>query len=280
MAKEINKINFFSRTDNTDASVWQEKIEAWLKENFPNVEVTTENPEAVLVLGGDGTIMEAARKYANDDVIILGINLGWLGFLASINDPKDFDTELTKFINGDFHLNSGMVISAEVIREDKKVFSAHSFNEIAVQNPLGMVDVGVSIEGEMVQEVKGTGILVSTPAGSTAYNLSAHGPILAPNIECFVITELFDHSLPTPSLVVPSTEVVTLFIQNFREHKLLKLSSTGEELDVLLTSDGAKPFVLKKGDKIEISRAKSSFKMAMLEKSSFYKNLKSKFSFK
>lgn len=276
----IKKISFYSRSENSEAKDWQVKIELWLKEKYPEIVISNNKPEAILVLGGDGTIMEAVRKYANDAVIIFGINLGQMGFLASVNNPEDFPSMLGKFLRGDFETNPGMIIRAEVMRDGKSVFAADAFNEIVVQNPLGIVEIGVGIGDEMIEEIRGSGVLVATPSGSTAYNLSAHGPVVAPDIQCLILTELFDHDLPTPSLVVPVTETIKLVIRNFREHKFLKVSSTNEPVDVLLIADGAASFVLTHGDEIRITRTESNFRLVVLEPNYFYKNLRSKFSFK
>src|SRR5207253_1005169 len=117
-----------------------------------------------IVLGGDGTIMEAARKYAKENVVLLGINLGNLGFLASVNNPNDFQVLLDKFFKGDFSVNPGIIIDARVIREGKEVFCTEAFNEVVVQSPLGIVEIGVGIGEEMVEEIRGTGVLVSKPS--------------------------------------------------------------------------------------------------------------------
>ncbi|MEQ1500487.1 MAG: NAD(+)/NADH kinase, partial [Parcubacteria group bacterium] len=233
MTKKIYKASFYLREDNPEAEKWKLKIEEWLKNDYPEIEISSVKPDVVIVLGGDGTIIEACRKYSQSDTIILGVNLGRVGFISSINNPEDFKEKLTKFLNGEYKLNPGMIIQARVIRDGRSVFVTEAFNEVVVQSPLGMVEIEVGIDGDMVEEIRGTGVLVSTPSGSTAYNLSAHGPIVTPDIECLIITELFDHDLPTPSLVIPSKENIKLIIKSFREHKILKLTSTNETVDVL-----------------------------------------------
>lgn len=280
MTKKIYKASFYLREDNPEAEKWKLKIEEWLKNDYPEIEISSVKPDVVIVLGGDGTIMEACRKYSQSDTIILGVNLGRVGFISSINNPEDFKEKLTKFLNGEYKLNPGMIIQARVIRDGRSVFVTEAFNEVVVQSPLGMVEIEVGIDGDMVEEIRGTGVLVSTPSGSTAYNLSAHGPIVTPDIECLIITELFDHDLPTPSLVIPSKENIKLIIKSFREHKILKLTSTNETVDVLMVSDGRTSFVLNKGDEVDIYRTNCSFKLAVLESNYFYKSLRAKFSFR
>jgi len=278
--KSIQKISFYSREDNTEAGPWQTKIESWLKENHSEIVISGDSPDVLIVLGGDGTIMEASRKHAKSDVIIFGINLGNLGFLTSVNNPLDFPVMLERLFSGDFQMQKGMLLKATVKRDGQEVFSTEAFNEIVVQSPLGMVELDVMMDGEVVEEIRGSGVLVATPLGSTAYNLSAHGPIVSPNIECFIMTELFDHDIPSPSLVVPTTETIKLIVQNFRENKLLKIRATDEPVDVLLITDGQASFVLQQKDEVKIVYTESAFKLAILEPNHFFKSLRSKFSFK
>jgi NAD+ kinase len=277
---KVNKISFYSRENNADVKGWKTKIESWLEDNQAQVEIVEKSPDAVIVLGGDGTIMEASRKYANEDVVIFGINLGQLGFLSTVNNPEDFPSMLKRFFNGEYTISPGMIVRARVIRDKKEVYVTDAFNEVVVQNPLGIVEINVVVRDEVVESIQGSGILVATPLGSTAYNLSAHGPVVAPGIDCLVVTELFDHDIPTPSLVLSSGETIKLIIEKFREHKLLKIGTTGEPLDVLLIADGRAPFVLKQKDEIQISRANSQFKLASFEPNQFFKNFRSKFDFK
>lgn len=276
----IQKIGFYFRKDNTEAGPWKTKIESWLKENHPEIVISEDTPDVLIVLGGDGAIMEASRKHAKSDVIILGINLGNLGFLTSVNNPLDFPIMIERLFSGDFQTQKGMLLKAMVNRDGQEVFSAEAFNEVIVQSPLGLVELDAMIDGEVVEEIRGSGVLVATPLGSTAFNLSAHGPIVSPNIGCFVMTELFDHDIPSPSLVVPNTETITLIVQNFRENNILKIRATDEPVDVLLIADGQASFVLKQKDEVKIIHTESSFKIAILEPNHFFKSLRSKFSFK
>lgn len=279
-SRSIKKISFYYRRDNEEAKPWQIRIEEWLKENYSQISVVEKNSDVVIVLGGDGAIMEASRMYAQNEVVIVGINLGNLGFLTSVNNPLDFPIMLERLFKGDYQIHKGMLIEAKVVRDGKEVFSTEAFNDVVVESPLGMVELDVMIDGEIVEEIRGSGVLVATPFGSTAYNLSAHGPIVSPNIECLIITELFDHDIPSPSLVIPTSEIIRIIVQDFRENKLLKISATDEPVDVLLIADGQASFVLQQKDEVNITRTDSAFKLAILEPNHFFKSLRSKFSFK
>ena len=121
---------------------------------------------------------------------------------------------------------------------------------------------------------------MATATGSTAQNLSAHGPIVMPSIECLILTELFDHNIPTPSIVIDQDKSVTLKILNFRKRGVLTIKKTGKPADVLLVSGDSTIFPLNKGDVIKIRRSHRLVKFAELEKNYFFKSLQEKFAFR
>lgn len=280
MKKQITTIGFFSRQDNKKARLWEARIRGFLAKKYPAVRVVKTKPRVLVVLGGDGAILEAARKYQNGGPLILGLNLGRVGFLASCRDPKKFLTSIEHVFAGKHRVAKRMMLASRVVRRGKTIFSASSLNDIAIQNPLGIVEVAVNIEGHTVQYVRGTGLLVSTATGSTAYNLSAHGPIVMPDIKCFIITELLDHNIPTPSIVIKRNKEIIIKILDFRMRGLLSVAKTGERADVLLVSDSDLVCALKKGDMIVVSRSPRLVKFAEIEKGYFFKSLQEKFAFR
>src|SRR3989344_7743262 len=130
MADKISKINFFYREGAKEAAEWEKKILKWLGKEYPNVRDFDAEPEAILVLGGDGTILEAAKKFRNTNAVILGLNLGGVGFLASVREPDKFFEALKKFFDGDYRLENRMMLHSMVVRDGRNVFEAHSLNEI------------------------------------------------------------------------------------------------------------------------------------------------------
>ena len=122
--------------------------------------------------------------------------------------------------------------------------------------------------------------MVATPTGSTAYNLSAHGPIVTPDIKCFILTELLDHHIPTPSMVLKRTKRIQISVTEIRAKGLLSITATGEPVDAVLTSDDLNIFPLHEGDRIEIDRSKRLIKFAEFTPDYFYKSLQEKFAFR
>jgi NAD+ kinase len=269
---------YYSR--NERAVFWAEKIAGYIKKRFPKLREDNKKPDIVIVLGGDGTILKAARKYHELGSVILGLNLGKVGFLASVRDQKDFLKALDTCLRGKFGVIERMILSAQVFRKGKIVFNAEAMNEVVVKNPLGMVELEARVAGHPVQHIRGTGLLVSTATGSTAYNLSAHGPIIMPDIKCLVITELLDHSIPSPSVVVKYNSVVSIKVISFRQTGTLSLSKTKQKIDVLMMADGNSAFPLEERDEVIITSSPHLAKFAELEKNYFFKSLKEKFGFK
>lgn len=278
--KLIRRVKLFYRPDNIRARFWVKKITAWLKTKYPSVVLTDKNPEAVIALGGDGTILEAAGTYRKLHPIILGLNLGTVGFLAAAREPKQFMPTLQSFFKGSYAVADRMMIYAEVVRNKKVVHTMNALNEISVQNPLGMVELEVGIEGYPMQFIRGTGVLVASATGSTAYNLSAHGPIVMPDIKCLIITELLDHNMPTPSIVVKHTKKIYLKVKSFRKHGLLVVRKGNMDAETILAGDGESIFPLMEGDVVHVKESPHFIKFAEIDPHYFFKSLQEKFSFK
>ncbi len=273
---------------------WEKKIKSLIKSQYPEIQILETNvvpkkradaPQLLIVLGGDGTILEATQKFEKWNPLILGLNLGHVGFLASIRDKKDFIKGLASVMKKEYRTISKMMISAQLFRKNsargrKKIFSGYALNDIVIQSLLGIVDIGVYIENHPVQYIKGSGVLVATATGSTAYNLSAHGPIVMPDIKCFIVTEIMDHNIPTPSVVVKRNCVIVLTVEDFRKKNQLILKETGESVDVVLSVDGSSMVALKRGDKIIIKQSERLMRFVELEKNYFFKSLQEKFAFK
>ena len=279
-SQELNKFHIFFHKDNKLANFWVKKISAFIKSKFPAYKLDSKNPEVIIVLGGDGTILEAARKYHESGSMILALNLGHIGFLASVRKEEEFLKSLDKFLKGQYEVTEKMMITAKVKRRGKFIFKSEALNEVVVKSPLGMVELEAKISGHPVKYIQGTGILVSTATGSTAYNLSAHGPIVMPNIKCFIITEVLDHSIPSPSIVVKYNNSVNVKVISFRKRGIISHSKTGEKIDVLLIADGESLFPLEEKDEVVIENSPHMVKFVEFEPNYFFKSLQEKFGFR
>ncbi len=285
----FRKIQFYYRSDVLRTKGFEKSLSAVISKHYPTLKILESNtiprrrkdaPDLLIVLGGDGTILEATQRFQHWHPLVLGLNLGHVGFLASVRSSKHFTDSIRKVLSGNYRLVPHMLIRATIERKRKIIFSGYALNDIAVQNLLGMVDIGVYVEGHRVQKIHGTGVLVATATGSTAYNLSAHGPIVMPDIKCFIITELHDHSIPTPSLIIKRNRTITLIIDAFRKTNNFLIRKTGEPADVVLATDSERVIALEKGDKIVIKRSERLVRFIELEKNYFFKSLQEKFEFR
>lgn len=280
MKNQAAKIGFFYRTGDQIALGWISKIKKHIKNKGYSAVFVNKKPDILIVLGGDGTILKAARKYHRIGSIILGLNLGKVGFLASVREEKNFLRSFEQLFTKQINTTERMMILVQVLRNKKVIFTAEALNEVVIKNPLGMVDLEARIAGHPVQYINGSGLLVSTATGSTAYNLSAHGPIVMPNIKCFIVTEILDHSIPSPSVVIKHTAVINIKVISYRERGILSILKTGKKIDVLAIADGETIFPLEEKDKIVIKKSPHLVKFAELEKNYFFKSLQEKFGFK
>ena len=217
-----------------------------------------------VVLGGDGTLLGAARSLGPLGISILVVNIGHFGFLTELDGSNLFE-HLPEFISGNFERDERLMLSTEVIRQGESVFHSIALNEACVsKGPYGRLTVlSLKVSGKDVDVYGADGLIVSTPTGSTAYSLSAGGPILSPQIEAFLATPICPHTLYSRSIVVPSSESCEIQV-------ILPSQST------TLALDGQEFFHLEKNDIIVVER--SNYKASLLRRRgwSFYDVLRKK----
>jgi len=162
--------------------------------------------ELIVVLGGDGTLLSVARLVDGLDVPILGVNLGGLGFLTATTLEALYPT-LEKVLGGDFAAEARMVLAVTFGRGDAVLAEYQSLNDVVIaKGALGrLIDLEVSLEGQVVTAYRADGLIIATPTGSTAYNLSAAGPILFPTMDAVVLTPISSHALTNRPIVLPGS---------------------------------------------------------------------------
>jgi NAD+ kinase len=199
--------------------------------------------EMVIVLGGDGTLLSVARQVWNRKIPILGVNLGGLGFLTEITLEELYPV-LEKILKGDFQTNEREVLHASVVRKGQKIADYIILNDAVVNKGAlaRIIDLETTIDGEYLATFQSDGLIISTPTGSTAYNLSAGGPIVFPSLHTIIITPICPHTLTNRPIILPDDlEIRTM------------LKSKNQE--VLLTLDGQLGFPLEFEDVVEVKKA-------------------------
>jgi NAD+ kinase len=220
--------------------------------------------DLLLTLGGDGTLLRGARTVVTSGVPVLGINLGHLGFLTSA--PRDeVELALTQWLTGDFAIDERMVLAVHA-EGDGVAGRTHLALNDAVLHKTGaarVIRLSMSSMHDVVGSYSADGIILSTPTGSTAYSLSAGGPIVSPTVDCIIATPICPHTLGVRPLVLPADEMVTVEV----------LSPTEE---LILTIDGQEHERLVPGQKVVARRAEQPVKLVRFPGQSFFSTLRRK----
>lgn len=199
--------------------------------------------ELMIVLGGDGTLIYGARLLKGRPVPVLGVNLGSLGFMTEI-PVSDVFTVIDGVLEGRGRIESRMKLSCRLFRDDALVLEDEVLNDVVINKSAlaRIADHETWLDGAFVATYRADGVIFSTPTGSTAYSLSAGGPIVHPSIDCVIVTPICPHALTQRPIVVPGDQLIRV-----------KLAS--DVSDVFLTIDGQSGQPLKKGDCIEVQRS-------------------------
>lgn len=219
--------------------------------------------ECAIVLGGDGTLIQAARDLAGSNIPLLGVNMGTLGYLAQIGREEDIFPALDELIADRYGLEQRIMLKGTVISDGKVVAEDIALNDIVLSRMgRNMICFNLSIDGEFLNDYSADGIIAATPTGSTAYNLSAGGPIAVPDSEMILLTPICPHTLNSRSVVLAPDRVIELEITGRGE--------TGK----FLSFDGDTQVNLKNGDLVRIERSETVTTLVRLKKVSFLENLR------
>jgi NAD+ kinase len=221
-----------------------EKIATILNLNqFAASEEEIINADAVLVFGGDGTVLATSRLCAPLGTPMLGVNLGRFGFLNDVA-PEALAPSLKKILDGDYVIEERLMLQAEIVRDAGCCYTAIALNDVVISHGsfLRVLQLSMSINDKYLTTYAADGIIISTPTGSTAYSLSAGGPLVHPSLEVLLITPICAHTLTTRALVIPAEHVVSVVVEN------------GEEDGTRVTLDGQLVLPTVSGDQILVRR--------------------------
>ena len=245
--------------------------------------VDKEWPDMVIVLGGDGYVLQTAKHFLSHIVPILGVNFGTLGFLSEVEQPHIFDA-LELLCKGEYSVANRMSLVGNLVRgvEHNPVEvisnkndntgvneSTHAINEFFI----GKSDIGhlmtaeIYVDGKFADTYVADGVIVSTPTGSTAYNLSAAGPILTPNMDAMIITPICPHALNKRSIVVSAQSTIQVVI---------KMTKSTYDDGAIVLVDGKTAWRAKTGDILTIKKTDDTFQMVELGEVSFFDKMRSK----
>lgn len=245
------------------------RLSSWLGER--NVEVFRDIGEPdldmVVVLGGDGTLLYTARLVSDRQIPILGIYFGRLGFLTEISCDENLYPKLERILAGDYQIEKRMMLKTSVISNGSVKWTGDALNEVVVNKGAlsTMIQLSVRDNEDLITKYYGDGLIVSTPTGSTAYNLSAGGPIVHPELMLIVLTPICPFMLSSRPIILPDASILSVQV-------------TARSPDVHLILDGQVNYELGRGESlsIRIERGKKLLQLIKLSKRSYFSVLRSK----
>lgn len=278
----MKSIGIYAKRTNPDAVHVAQKLRHWLLERGIRVLVEAkladdmgapqgvagrELPsmvDCIVVLGGDGTLISVARKVGNLRVPILGVNLGSLGFLTEITLDGLYD-ELERVLADDFTVSDRIMIQAGIQRQGEQIADYQVLNDVVINKGAlaRIVDMEVWVDDDYLTTFKADGLIVSSPTGSTAYNLAAGGPIIYPGLRCLVITPICPHMLTNRPIIV-SDESVIRIIMRFDDER------------VFFTADGQVGMALQAQDVVEIRKAEMCTRLIKSASKEYFEVLRTK----
>lgn len=226
--------------------------------------------ECVLVLGGDGTLLRAAREIAGRNIPILGINLGTLGFLAEVEKNLVFQA-IDQLLSGTYQTQKRMMLCGDIYHEKQEKEISPALNDITITRcgSLQIIRFSIYVNQQFLCKMSADGIIIATPTGSTGYNMSAGGPIVEPGAEMIVLTPICAHTLNARSIILKADDVIEIEIDQGRD---------GSNLVVEANSDGSEKMSMMTGDRIVIRKSSKTTSIIKLNEVSFVEALHRKMS--
>lgn len=270
----MKKIAIYYNKEKEKAVKACEELCEWLTSNNYNFfleELASKNKNKlaeanyIIALGGDGTMLRAARLACKYDKPILGVFLGTLGFLAEIDKDSMYNSIL-KISSSNYHIDSRSMLKMSILRNGKAIHSGNALNEIVVSSSkTRMLNINVEVAENYVTTYSADGLIISTPTGSTAYNLSSGGPILSPDLNLAILTPICAHSLNLRSLVIDAEKEI-----------IISPSDPSHFKNAFISLDGQQEFSLTEKDKVIINKSEHQVKFIRFKDEYFYDALRSK----
>lgn len=237
--------------------------------NYTNADMIPKDTDCVIVLGGDGTLIQAARDLSKLELPLLGINIGTLGFLVDI-DKEQALPAIDCVLDGDYEIDERMMLEGRAYRDGELIYSNVALNDVVINRSgaLRVIDFDIYVNDEYLTSYTADGLIISTPTGSTAYNLSAGGPIAQPNSDLIILTPVCPHKINKRSIILDSCDEICVKMSPSRSNEEERVASFDGELHTNLIS----------GDKVIITRAPQKTKIVKTSKLSFFQVLSKKMS--
>lgn len=236
--------------------------------NYVTADELYNTAEILLVLGGDGTILQCAVESAKKRIPILGINLGRIGFMTEV-EIDDIENALNKLLTDDYVTEKRMMMRIEIKKDNTLQSCCHALNDVVVSKSDGTRLIGMELytDGLLVNRYIADGLIIATPTGSTGYSISAGGPVVDPRMQLYVATPICAHMLSVRSAVLPSEKTIKI-----------RLDKTYPECDAIVSADGDVQGYIKAADEVIISKSEYEFELIKIGNQSFYDTVLKKLS--
>ena len=264
--RRFQRIGIVAKATSRDAVATARELAEWLRRRGLEValdEAALRDSDLVVVLGGDGTLLSVARTLSSSTPI-LGVNLGNLGFLTEVGRGELYPV-LVQVLAGRFKTEKRSLFDVELRRNGGEPVSFRVLNDAVITKGAlaRIIELTLRVEGHLIARFRADGLIISTPTGSTAYNLSAGGPILNPLLPVAVLTPICPHALSLRPIVVPDAGPIEVTLETQRE-------------EVFLTLDGQEGTSLAYGDTVRINRSAATVRLAKVSERGFYDSLRGK----
>lgn len=228
---------------------------------YTNPDIVPEDIQCILVIGGDGTLIHAAKDLVYRNIPILGINFGKLGYLAEV-ESNNIISSMDKLINDEYHVEERMMLEGKLVRNNEVIKENIALNDIVINRSgsLSIIDFKINVNGQLLNQYRADGIIISTPTGTTGYNLSAGGPIAQPSANVIIVTPICAHTLNSRSIIFSQDAKIEIEILTDRNAK---------HNSKLVAFDGDFEMELFAHDRILVEKAKVYTKVIKLNAMSF-----------
>ncbi len=260
--------------ENKGAEVTLKVLQSDWKQNddsgYEKMEFPVGQPDCLLVLGGDGTVLKAARDMMDENIPLIGVNLGSLGYMTEI-ETDTLEKSLDKLLADEYELEQRMMLEGRVTFRDGTVADGHCLNDIVISRngSLQIMKFNIKVNGRFLNEYSGDGMIVTTPTGSTGYNLSAGGPIVEPGAKMIMLTPICPHTLNQRSIILSPEDVVEIEIPEGKE---------GQKQCMEVTFDGNQKIQVTTGDRIRVVQSDKVTEFVKVSQVSFLDVLHKKLS--
>jgi NAD+ kinase len=275
--KQINTVGIVVKPAHDEAMATAAELSVWLRTHglgqagspLSSNEIRADNSpimkaDLIVVLGGDGTMISTSRLIGNVDVLVLGINYGSLGYLTDFRIEEMFPA-LEAIIAGEYEIDRRVMLDVEHWRADKKQVAGRVLNDVVINKSAlaRIIDIDAKLDGLFVNKFRADGLIVSTPTGSTAYNLSAGGPIIYPSMNAVVMTPICPFTLTNRPIVVPDDAEIELALDNENE-------------GVVLSLDGQTGYPMRQHDRVKIRKSQTTFNLVQPANRNYFDVLRDK----